>query len=165
MLIRNFLIISTSFITCFFISLYCPAQKGSNIRVDIIVGNHERNFSDGFKLLFVANGKEIYPLVYLNGFVVPDFGEATHVDVYFLYKNKRFSFSNRYLTEFNTPYWRLNIDTLDGIEKGYSLSTLHDGKLRNVFIPLKITKEGKKIMKRSYKRAAQEKRLKESKKN
>lgn len=94
---------------CLFIPYTMVAQSDKVVQVYFDIEGKEVNFSNGVELSFFLDGKEIEPLLYLNGFVVPDFGNAKAVDVCFRYKRKVYRIDALPINKFETD-WTFGID-------------------------------------------------------
>lgn len=94
---------------CLFVPYTMVAQSNKVVQVYFDIEGKEVNFSKGVELSFFLDGKEIQPLLYLNGFVVPDFGNAKTVDVCFRYKRKVYRIDALPVNKFETD-WTFGID-------------------------------------------------------
>ncbi len=81
--------------------------KTVNVRFDI-TGKSE-NFSKGISLILYINNEETIPLMFVNGFIVPNFKEVKVVDVCFIYNKKQYLFKKLPVSKFDTD-WVFGID-------------------------------------------------------
>jgi hypothetical protein len=114
-----FIIIINSII----LSTICSAQIIKTINVKFELGAENVDFTKKIKLVLKVNNNQIEPLMFINGFVVPDFKGAEYVDIYFTYDNKSYAFTNTSVSKFETD-WVFGIlkkTTDKTIEKEYYL--------------------------------------------
>lgn len=85
------------------------AQKDKIVNVSFDIEGANSFFSEDLHLLFRFDGKEIQPILFLNGFIVPDFGNAEAVDVCFVLKKQTYCINNLPVSKFEGS-WTFGID-------------------------------------------------------
>jgi len=100
-----------------FISKNGISQNEKAIEVKFEIDGQEINFAKDIKIILSVNGKDIEPLMYLNGFISPDFKGAKEADVCFIYRRKRYQFKDLPISKFETN-WVFGISKT-AIEKKY----------------------------------------------
>ena len=89
---------------------YTMVSQGQKIvQVTFEIEGEEANFANGVELSFFLGKKEIKPLLLINGFFVPDFGNAKTVDVCFRYKRKEYRIDGLSINKFEAD-WTFGID-------------------------------------------------------
>jgi hypothetical protein len=80
------------------------AQSERTIHVKFEIESKELSFANDVQLSIIINGQEVQPLMYINGFVMPDFKGAKEADVCFTYKSHRYLFKGIPVTKFETNW-------------------------------------------------------------
>ena len=92
-----------------FIPYTMVSQCQKIVQVTFEIEGEEANFANGVELSFFLGKQEIKPLLLINGFFVPDFGNAEKVDVCFRYKRKVYRIDGLSINKFETD-WTFGID-------------------------------------------------------
>lgn len=92
-----------------FIPFMCFGQNDKVVRVSFEVEDEEVDFSKGVNLTFNVDGREIQPLLFVNGFIVPDFGDTKTVDVCFSYEENKYCIERVSIVKFETN-WTFGVD-------------------------------------------------------
>ncbi len=66
------------------------AQCDEIVRVDFKIKGKRVDFAHKMDLTFCAENQEIKPILYVNGFIVPDFGSLETIDVCFTYRKDKY---------------------------------------------------------------------------
>lgn len=80
------------------------AQDSHNLQVSCNIKGKSIDFSQGVNLEITINGKISIPLMYKNGFIIPEISDSDKVALCFIYKNKRYFFSKVPLYFFKPNY-------------------------------------------------------------
>jgi hypothetical protein len=85
------------------------SQDSSIIQVAFCIPGKTVDFAHDISLEILVNNRKVFPLMYLNGFVIPtEIHEAKKIDVCFIYKRKRYLFTNVSKNWFQ-PNWEFEI--------------------------------------------------------
>ena len=80
------------------------AQNTMKVHVKFKIEGEKADFANGVKLVLFIKGQEIEPLLYINGFVIPDFKEIKEVDVCFIYGGSNYFFKGLPVSKFETDW-------------------------------------------------------------
>lgn len=89
----------------FFYSNKGFAQNLNIVQVTFETGLKSDDFGGDIKLSINIVDREVVPLMFVNGFVIPDFKEVKVVDVCFKYKNKMYVFKALPTSKFETDWY------------------------------------------------------------
>jgi hypothetical protein len=87
--------------------LYTKTSNAQNlmaVNVKFEIDGKTIDFANDVKLVININREEIEPLMFVNGFIVPDFKEAKEVDVCFIHKGNRYLFKGLPVSKFETNW-------------------------------------------------------------
>jgi len=88
--------------------ILCPekgfAQNEMVVHVKFELDSKRVDFANEVQLIINVNGQEIRPLMYVNGFVVPDFKGMIEVDVCFIYKGYHYIIKGLPVSKFKTDW-------------------------------------------------------------
>jgi len=108
------------------ISHATPFQNREVVQVSVDVNGKSLDFSKGVELFFYVEGREIKPLLFLNGFVVPDFGNEDVVDVCFRYQKHIYCINKLSTSKFSGE-WSFGVDKKPFSEENKSLLPIEKG--------------------------------------
>ena len=114
---KNSKIFLSFLVTFFFFSENAFTQTPKTVSIMFEVQGKNINFANGVQFKLIIKNKEVQPLMYINGFVVPDFKGAEQVDVWFVYKSKNYFFKGIPVVKFETN-WVFGINSSHKNKKG-----------------------------------------------
>ncbi len=99
------------FLLIFSLSLCSFNQKQNRFHLSVTfeIENKNECFSKDLTVYFQIGNEKIIPFLFLNGFVVPDFKNSKLIDVVFIYKGKKYLFSEVPISAFDQN-WIFGID-------------------------------------------------------
>lgn len=87
--------------------MYSQIEK--TIQVSFNIEGEPAVFSDMNRIEFTVGNNKVVPLQFLNGFVVPDFGDADVIDVCFIINGEKYCFRDLPVSKFETD-WEFGVD-------------------------------------------------------
>jgi len=86
-------------------------QSGLNCLIQFEVDGNQKCIHGNFDLLMKEGDHSFHPLLFTNGFIVPDFLKAENIDLTFKYEKKELVFKNVPTKFFNTKLLIIGEDT------------------------------------------------------